>query len=85
MAGLLAGKLPPAEPTPVQAQSAPAARSLALDGTGAAEADLNLTADWTVELWLKDADPNGFAPDYRYLPSIRATASPPTRRLSVAG
>src|SRR5205814_1950718 len=42
-----------------------------LDGNGAAEAaataDLNLTSDWTVELWLKDEDPAGFDHPYRYL------------------
>jgi hypothetical protein len=46
--------------------------SLALNGsTGYAEApaapDLNPTADWTLELWLKDADVNGFDHAYRYL------------------
>jgi len=46
--------------------------SLALDGrSGAAEAPasaaINLTADWTLELWFRDDDPNGFDHDYRYL------------------
>jgi hypothetical protein len=37
-------------------------------GTAYAEApagpDLNLTGDWTVELWFKDENPNGFNHDY---------------------
>lgn len=45
--------------------------SLALDGTGYAEAadnpDLNLTGDWTIEAWFKDEDPNGFNHDFRQL------------------
>src|SRR5438876_2474095 len=48
------------------------ARSLALNGTTAyAEApniaELDIQGDWTVELWFKDGDPNGFDHDYRYL------------------
>jgi hypothetical protein len=43
-------------------------RSLAINGAGFAEAphsaDLNLTGDWTVELWFKDENPNGFNHDY---------------------
>src|SRR5262249_7810547 len=46
--------------------------SLHTDGvSGYAEAphaaDLNLTGDWTIELWFKDEDPNGFNHDYTTL------------------
>jgi hypothetical protein len=46
--------------------------SLLLNGAtasaeSAAAPDLNLVGDWTVELWLKDADVNGFDHTYRYL------------------
>jgi hypothetical protein len=39
-----------------------------------ARADLNLTGNWTVELWLRDEDPNGFDHEYRHLIN-RATVS----------
>jgi hypothetical protein len=42
--------------------------SLAVTGTGFAEVahapSLNRVADWTVELWFKDANPTGFEHDY---------------------
>jgi len=46
--------------------------SLRVDGvSGSAQAahanDLNLTGDWTLELWFKDEDPNGFNHDYATL------------------
>jgi hypothetical protein len=58
---------PSTTPVPPAGQS-----SLLLDGTTgfadvAAAPALNLTADWTVELWFKDTDPNGFNHAYRYL------------------
>src|SRR6266851_9921033 len=55
------------------AQDGPAGPfSLELDGaTGFAEVPgttaLSPSGDWTVELWFKDADPNGFDHDLRYL------------------
>jgi hypothetical protein len=43
-------------------------RSLAISGAGFAQAphsdDLNLTRDWTLELWFRDDNPNGFNHDY---------------------
>jgi hypothetical protein len=69
--GLVLSSVPAAEPVPAQAQSVGQPASLVLDGSGAAEvpasADLNLTAGWTVELWLKDEDPAGFDHAFRYL------------------
>jgi hypothetical protein len=46
--------------------------SLRVDGTsGYAEAahaaDLNITGDWTVEVWFKDDDPRGFNHDFRQI------------------
>jgi hypothetical protein len=44
---------------------------LTVDGATVAEAapaaDLNLTGDWTVELWFRDEDPNGFDHPFAYL------------------
>ena len=59
-----------AQAAPLPGLNAPA--SLALNGaTAYAEVgpspDLNVATDWTVELWLKDADPNGFLHDLRYV------------------
>ncbi|SRR6266851_3789478 len=58
--------------TPSEAVAATIPHSLQLNGTTALvevtpAPDLNLIGDWTVELWLKDTDPNGFLHDYRYL------------------
>ena len=61
-------------PASAQAQTPPPTtpHSLLLNGTTAAaetpdSADLDLVGDWTIELWLKDADPNGFDHTYRYI------------------
>src|SRR5262249_39645957 len=51
--------------------NAPPAFSLALSGTGNAEAPLaaklNITGDWTVETWFKDESPSGYNHDFAYL------------------
>ncbi|HYK96998.1 MAG TPA: LamG-like jellyroll fold domain-containing protein [Candidatus Acidoferrales bacterium] len=53
--------------------NAPPAFSLALSGTGYAEAPaplaakLNITGDWTVETWFKDESPGGYNHDFAYL------------------
>jgi hypothetical protein len=58
----------PTSASPTQTVVANGNRSLALTGTGYAEAphttDLNLTRDWSLELWFKDQHPNGFNHDY---------------------
>jgi hypothetical protein len=50
--------------------NAPAQTSLQLNGTTAYgevanSLDLNPSGDWTVELWFRDDDPNGFDHDFR--------------------
>src|SRR5262249_52970079 len=58
----------PATLTLTQTVASNGNHSLALTGSGYAEAphapDVNLTGDWTLELWFKDEDPNGFDHDY---------------------
>jgi hypothetical protein len=47
------------------------ANSLLLNGAGAAEApnaaELNITADWTIEAWFKDESPGGYNHDFTYI------------------
>src|SRR5262249_23177941 len=58
----------PSTLTLTQTVATGANHSLAVNGNGYAEApdaaDLNLTQDWTIELWFKDQNPNGFNHDY---------------------
>src|SRR5215472_1165110 len=63
---------------PAAARAETAAHSLALNGTtGYAEvpdaADLDLVADWTIEAWFRDENPNG----YFHLPSVLLTKGNP--------
>ena len=64
-------------------------RSLSLGGGAYAEAvaspDLNLTGDWTLQLWLRDADPNGFDHDYRYLLNKGDGVQPETPYFALLG
>jgi Concanavalin A-like lectin/glucanases superfamily len=69
----ISGADPRAQTAYAAEAAAPSAQSsLQLAGTTAfaevaAASDLNLPADWTVELWFRDDDPLGFDHDYRYL------------------
>src|SRR5690242_7337656 len=64
--------LAPDRALPGLAAAEPRPHSLALDGTSAfaevADApDLDLTLDWTIELWLKDESPEGYVHSPRVL------------------